>query len=102
MKMNDVKVGSIHVGSTVKIVWGKSKKTYEATILEDLDNSSPAIPPQRQRRQHRSDELLIEVGSPTPLAPGPELSTPLLIQHESLETQKILQKMEELQDFVSQ
>ena len=126
VKKNDVKVGSIYVGSTGKIVWGKSKKKYEATILEDLD-ISPSIPTQRQRRQHRSDEFSIEVGSPPlPHVPSPitelstppsvrqdtdplpdlpspiaELSTPPLVRQE-LETHKILQKMEELQDFVSQ
>jgi hypothetical protein len=126
VKKNDVKVGSIHVGSTVKIVWGKSKKKYEAIILEDLD-ISPSIPTQRQRRHNCSDEFSIEVGSPPlPHVPSPitelstppsvrqdtdplpdlpspiaELSTPPLVRQE-LETHKILQKMEELQDFVSQ
>ena len=98
VKKNDVKVGSIHVGSTVKIVWGKSAKTYEATILEDLSNSSPAISPQRQRRRHRSDEFLIEVvslPSPhvlTPLAPGPELQ-----DFVSQQSARLLKRMDDIE-----
>ena len=82
MKKNDVKEGSISVGETVKVVWGKSKKRFYAIVLnEDYgsninSNRSPVIPLQATpSRKARTDEFTMELGGPPPSEPTSDESS---------------------------
>ena len=108
MKKNDVKEGSISVGETVKVVWGKSKKRFNAIVLnEDYGSNinsirSPVIPLQATRsRKARTDEFTMELGSPPPSEPTSDESSqsraPQILDVPSQDSD-VLQRLE---DFMS-
>ena len=56
-----MKEGNLATGELVKVVWGKSKKMYEAVVLSTDQRRSPVIPIQAPRPRQ---EFTMEKGSP--------------------------------------
>ena len=68
VKRTDVKEGRIVIGEKVKVIWGKSKKLYEAVVANAESILSPTIP--IQRSSNDDEGFLFELGSP-PRSEGP-------------------------------
>lgn len=69
VKHSDIKQGTVTVGETVKVAWGKSRKLFGAIIVADNSFMSPMIPIQMSNRSTGStttstDDFQFELGSP--------------------------------------
>jgi len=69
VKRSTIKSGVIGVGEKVSIVWGKSKKAYNAEVVDD--GSSFGVPHQPIRTVAEKDEpLALELVDPAPMQTG--------------------------------
>ena len=65
VKRSAIKGGTIAVGEKVSVVWGKSKKTYNAEVVDD--GSGFDVPRQETRGAAGEDEtLVLELVDPAP------------------------------------
>ena len=102
VKKSAVKKGTIAVGEKVGVTWGKSKKTYNAQVLDICSGiRSPDIP-----RQDANDEVpfTFELASPAPeraldLPSPPQPTLQARLEDESLFS--LMEKMDKLADAVS-
>ena len=102
VKKSAVKKGAIAVGEKVGVTWGKSKKTYNAQVLEICSGiRSPDVP-----RQDANDEepFTFELASPAPEhaveLPSPSRPT-LQARQEGESILLLMEKMDKLADAVS-
>ena len=65
VKRSAVKKGTISVGKKVSVTWGKSKKTYNAVIIDD--GSGFVSPRERRTTSEEEDPMTMELGA----APNP-------------------------------
>ena len=102
VKKSAVKKGTIAVGDKVGVIWGKSKKTYNAQVLDICSGiRSPDIP-----RQDANDEepFTFELASPAPERALDLPSPPQPMLQARLEDESVfslMEKMDKLVDAVS-
>ena len=86
---NSIKEGTVAPGKTVSMIWGKSRRVYDAIIVEDM-LTSPEIPVQStssRAKDTAEDDFLFEMGSPI------ATSEPKERQHNCTQSEAIIQKL---------
>ena len=97
VKSKDVK-GQLNPGKTVKVIWGKSKKLHEAVIQGSP--LSPIVPNQAPSSRIGNEDFSFDLGSPFSTASSIEPVT-VTQQSQSSDFNKILTRLEEIQDTIS-
>ena len=98
VKSKDVK-GQFKPGETVKVIWGKSKKLHEAVIQESP--LSPIVPNQAPTSRIVNEDFSFDLGSPFSIASPNEPATTVTQQSQSSDFNKILTRLEEIQNTIS-
>ena len=62
VKRSAIKSGTITVGSKVSVVWGKSKKTYNAEVVDD----GSTVKAQRPAASREDEPFALEIVEPPP------------------------------------
>lgn len=104
VKKSAVKKGTIAVGKKVMVAWGKSKKTYNAEVIDT--GVGVCSPPTPQQDTSTDDEpLVFELAAPasqTQAVDFPSQSQPMLHRRqEDAQLQAFLDKLDDLVDAVS-
>ena len=97
VKKSAVKKGTIAVGKKVMVAWGKSKKTYNAEVI-DID-VGVRCPPTPQRDTGTEDPFVFEVAAPATQTQSSQSQA--MLHQEDAGVRAFLDKLDDLADAVS-